>query len=529
MSVPRFLERALDAAVPALGGIDRSAIRTKLQGTRVRLRFGEISADSTAGTGALLAANLTARLYPQVILDGPEGLVSAAQDTILAINPGCEVTTRGDSAGGTITLSFETGEPDVHTITVAARGWNVYIDSASPNERPPAAPAALAAACLGVAGVFRMVFADELAERGRLAPQPGILDLVGLQHAETHLSVPSRLSVPRLRLVGAGAIGQAAALTLSSAGVKGTVIAIDPESVELSNLQRYVLTEDRDEGRNKVELLAERLGRGALKIEREVRAWKAEMAREQLPTLTALDTPEDRIGVQASLPGVIYNAFTQPEDIGWSRHEAFGEEPCLACLYWPDGEGPGRHEQIAAAFKVHPLRALAYLLHRVPVGLPLPLGAAPLLPNEPPPSEMPEWYTRPLLEDIAVKAGVSENELTAWGDQPLADLYQNGICGGALLHLNVGEAPREVVVPLAHQSALAGVMLATQLIVAEVPELRAARPASVEARFDVLAALPQILARPRERADGCVCSDSVYRQVYLEKFARECESHESHR
>jgi hypothetical protein len=120
----------------------------------------------------------------------------------------------------------------------------------------------------------------------------------------------------------------------------------------------------------------------------------------------------------------------------------------------------------------------------------------------------------PLVDDIAATAGVEVAALTAWRGRPLADVYQDGICGGALLHLNVGEAPREVLVPLAHQSALAGVMLATQFIVAQVPELAAVRPLAAEARYDVLAGLPQVFARPRVPTRNCLCEDAVFRAVY---------------
>ena len=99
----------------------------------------------------------------------------------------------------------------------------------------------------------------------------------------------------------------------------------------------------------------------------------------------------------------------------------------------------------------------------------------------------------------------------------MADVYQDGICGGALLHLNVGEAPRDVLVPLAHQSVFAGVMLATAFLVSQVAELRAARAAAIEGRFDVLAGPPQVLARPRARTAGCLCGDAVFLDVYRGK------------
>jgi len=128
---------------------------------------------------------------------------------------------------------------------------------------------------------------------------------------------------------------------------------------------------------------------------------------------------------------------------------------------------------------------------------------------------------RPLVDDLADAAGIDVSELSAWRDRSLADVYQDGICGGALLHLDVGEVPRDVLVPLAHQSAFAGVMLAVELLVACVPELQARRPQATEGRFDVLAGLPQVLPRPRVRTERCLCGDAVWRDVYGGKFGLE--------
>ncbi len=523
MSLPRFLERILDAAAPALGGMDRGAVRERLEQTTVRLTVGSHVGRGTGRDGALLAANLLARLYPRLVLGGPSDLVIAMSQEIHGINPDAEVLDDPDAAPDAPGMRYET-EPSDAGPQVAARGWNVFVDSAPQSGEPASAPAALAAAALGVGELFRSVFAAELGARGRRRAQPGGFNLVTLGAPQAGLLVPDEIVVPRFRLVGAGAIGQAASHTLALGGVRGSMMAFDPETVSLSNLQRYVLTVDSDVERSKVELLAERLSGSGLTVDPVPQEWAATFASEPLPTLAALDSPEARLALQASLPGCLYNAWTQPADVGWSRHERFGDEPCLACLYWPDRERPGRHEQIAEAFRQHPLRVLAYLIHRLPIGLPLPPGSVPELPGQPVPPEAALWVQQPLISDLAQAAGVNEAELSAWRERTLADVYQDGICGGALLHLDVGEAPREVVVPLAHQSALAGVMLAVQLIAAHVPELRSVRSASVEARFDVLAGLPQVLARPRARTDGCLCRDSVYRAVYVEKLRSQAEA-----
>lgn len=510
MSLPPFIERALDAAGPALGHVGREQIRERLAQATVSLRVAYEAGDSN-DVGARLAANLLARLYGRIELDVPARLAEPLRAEMVAINPDLEIV---DASGETVAeLTIGTSaEVDARRVCVFASSWNVYVDDVPTAELPPAqAPAALAAATLGVAAVFRVVFAAELAERGRSDPEPASLNLVTLRDAEAKELPPPTADLGRLRLVGAGAIGQAATLTLAESGSTAELAIIDPEAVEFSNLQRYLLTRPGDVGRPKVDLLASRLRDTVVEVAPVPTPWShAVVAGESLPTLVALDSAEARIGVQASLPGPIYNAWTQPADLGFSRHEHFGEEPCLACLYWPIGAAPSRYEQIAEALGQHPLRILSYLVHGFPVGAPLPIGAVPQLPELQPPPEAAEWHSRPLIDDIAAAADVAGDELDGWRERPVGDLYQEGICGGALLYLDMGDAPQEVVVPLAHQSALAGIMLATQALIAASPELAARRPEAVEARCNVLGALPQVFARPRSRTDGCLCADEDF-------------------
>ncbi len=67
-----------------------------------------------------------------------------------------------------------------------------------------------------------------------------------------------RLKAATVLIVGAGGLGAPAALYLAAAGV-GSILIVDPDVVDLSNLQRQIIYAGADRGRPKVEASAERL------------------------------------------------------------------------------------------------------------------------------------------------------------------------------------------------------------------------------------------------------------------------------
>jgi hypothetical protein len=474
--------------------------------TIVSVRFAEHGSDNFLA-GARLLVNLLARLYPQLELEGPGELVDTCALLAESVNPLIDLAPR---TGRRIQIGFGCDGAD-DAVTVSAAGWTVYVDCLPHTTTATAPFADLAAACFAAAEAFRAAFADVLGAQARKGSQPGVFDLV--TGGTTPSTGPTDLAVVRLpdmHLAGAGAIGQAAVLALQATGGHGGITLVDAERLELSNLQRYVLSTIDDVGALKVELAASVLRPAGWDCAAVPTIWGADehSGPRQDTVLVALDTERDRLGVAAGLHRRVYNAWTQPADLGWSRHENFGPEPCLACLYYPDSVTPSEDEQVAAALRQHRLRILSYFATNQPVGLPL-RGVSPVA-DMPPPPEAQEWLAVPLLTDLVAAGIINVEQAPEWASRTIGELYVDGLCGGGLVRLDVGELSREVAVPLAHQSALAGVMLAAQPFLAAISELRGQRPATVENRLDLLTGFPQVVPRPRARTAGCICSDPVY-------------------
>ncbi len=535
MSLPRFIDRVADALTLAAPAADRADLITHLGTLVVDVRLsgrpdsapgdltGRTSTEPPPGSAALnLAATLLARLYPTFRLSGDPQAQGAFAREVTLVNPDAEVISDPadtEPPAGLIEMRVAAGP----AVVVDVHGWHVLLDDP---RRPTGAPApaatpliSLAAVNLGCATLFRTAFVGFL-PNGRSVAEPSTLNLLTLQPwTDGCPDVPPQLEIGEVHLAGAGAIGQAACLALAAhsrdLGLTGHITIVDHEQITLSNLQRYVLTHDRDVDATKAVVAADHLRAAGLPADPAVERWgtSKRSAPGQQTVLVALDSAADRVGVAAGTHHRIYNAYTGTEDLGWSRHEApsagsDGTDPCLACLYWPTQPRPHRHEQVADALGIHPLRALAYLVTRTPIGAPL-ADLSPIA-NLNPPTEASSWLTQGLLADLQGRDLVTQELVDAWTAQDMDTLYRDGVCGGAIVKLSRPSGTAHVIVPSAHQSALAGTMLALQLVVAVSPALVAYRPKAVEGRLDVLRPLPAIVPRPRQRTPDCICQDPDY-------------------
>ena len=205
---------------------------------------------------------------------------------------------------------------------------------------------------------------------------------------------------------------------------------------------------------------------------------------------TALDTAGARIEVQASLPKEIVNAWTHSGDLGVSRHTFLDDQACLACLYHSDRVRKNEDQIVAEAlgFDASPNSAALMAVRTA------------LYSN----SSVDENWIVQIASSLNVERGMLEPFL----GKPLRDLYQEGICGGRILATKTGA----VEVPMAFQSAMAGIMLAAEI----VKNRRGISSDWVTTKLNLLRPIGSFLSERQEKSrfGNCICQDEDFIAAY---------------
>lgn len=480
-----------DRIYSALGGhlsVSRDDLATSLKDITVGLKCSETLSQNDFWI-AELAINLFARLYPRVAIEASQAHTERFRSIALAINPEIEFVEKAPAK-----LTIGVGAVTSAELRPGASGWVARLNHANYFGSGPANPySAAAAATFAAAELFRRIFLPATAKQDF---EISLLDFnrsTGIDH-----ELPPS-SVGEVLFVAVGAVGNSALWTLSrDARRMGKLTLIDNEKLELSNLQRYVLGNLDDAKKETEKVLIGRRELSGTQFEIEMFAGKLEKYADEkhgisTPTICiSVDNIATRRSAQALLPKLLINGWTGDQALGASWHVFSRDAACLACLYQPHGQGVSQTEQAARALGLSPDRAALLWVTRLPLS----------------------------DEDIASaanKLGVSREALTAWRGKPLGDLYTDVVCGAVPINLPV--ANRVETVPLAHQSALAGILMAAELVKRTNPELNDMSQKEPLVSWDnILSQPPSIWTKPMAREKGCICGDKDYRSCYEVKW-----------
>lgn len=509
MALPDFFDRTLESASQALKHLDRDTFTRELCGRPATLAFDDAAVASAEGRATLdLTVRLLSRLHPTVELlplgGRAETAVAALARLARSINPAVEFTDAAPERRAAIVVG-ETRIDAAASIHTGSDRWIARVSS----ERPMGSGASAnpfgagAAACLAAANLFRGMFGEWLT-RPEL-DRDATLSLLNFETGDRaeNGELPRGADIGRVQLAGAGAIGNGFLWALANAAdIRGRLHVIDPEALELSNLQRYVMALRKQVGTAKVRLAARVLAGTGVTVRPFKETWREYAARgEPLGHVAvALDTVRDRVQLQASLPARISNAWTQTGDLGVSRHGFGDDAACLACLYLPTGPRRNDDEIVAGELGLGcdpaQLMRVRNMLHQA---IPVDEG---------------------FIREVAAATGVDPERLMPFSGLPLRSFRSRAVCGNALLRAPDGGGA-DTEVPLAFQSALAGIMLAADLV-GRRAGLQEVEPPT-KSVIDVLRPLPRrpslSVAPRREGAARCICRDPDYVEAYRTKHA----------
>ncbi len=512
MAFPDYFEKNNQSAALLLRGISAHAFKAVLENEVVAIAVDKAGLASREGQAILdLSVRLIARLYPTIAFAPLAGATDKdlAPYVSLARSVNSKIDFEKSLAKATRCLVVGSTRPRFlrgkrpFVIYAGSRNWLAFLSTARPAGSGASANpfGAGVAACVAVANIFRSSFKAQLP----LAMADAEVAFSALQMAPAD---PRNAPNPALKrfdlgityLVGAGAIGNGFIWTAGRLECTGALHLVDGEKLAKSNLQRYAMTVETDVDEPKVELAKRWLSASKLKVHPHAKHWeqfahdRGDWAYDQVAV--AVDTARTRINVQAALPRAVFNSWTQAGEAGLSRHGFAAPGACLACLYMPDGAAPNYDELIARALHLPETRdTLLEIRKRLQLAVP----------NE-----------REFLDRVAAAAGVPIDELLPFLNKSLQALYIEGICGGAVVTLAAGGHPvQQAEVPMSFQSALAGILLAADLV-AERLSLRPRLPTKTQ--ISVLTALAPIPSNGQAKVRRCFCADDDFIAGYKGKY-----------
>ncbi|MES2680879.1 MAG: E2 ligase fold family C protein [Bacteroidota bacterium] len=521
MALAEYFSKDLLAISQALKKGSVQEFESTLNKTVIGIAFDN-EIEKREGKAAIeLTVRLLSRLYPKINFIYSGDLKGSGDELIKlskAINSKIEITDEKPSLilsiGGTQLPETFT---DISTFYIGSDRWVSKFSTKKPvgsgNSDVPLA--AGAAACIGASNIFRHVFKDFLSDVE--FDNDFSLSLISLSLGEENSDELSEMDLGDFILVGFGAIGNGAIWALANApSLKGQLTIVEPEILELSNLQRYVLAEERHKEQLKIEIPKEYIKNPNIKLNVIQNTW-AEFANGNSDwknsfVLISIDNAKDRVGVQSSLPRKIINSYTGDNLIGISRHLNFGEEACVVCTYMPTGQAKSFALQVAENLGIHNVKLPPNVLPNITMEF---IIGGYLHSNKGADDQLLQW--------IADENSIDRAELEQFKDIPVRDFYSRFVCGGVLMEMKKnGNKVGTVEAPLAFQSALAGILLISEFML-EKADARKNNVSNVTQVFPLAPIKNEMNPRntffEKDGTGRCICSDSAFIKAYKKKYS----------
>jgi molybdopterin/thiamine biosynthesis adenylyltransferase len=510
MALANFLDKAALGASQVLNNFDRSNFEKILNSHVIEITFDKKTSNNFEGQVMLdLLIRLLARLYPYLNIncldDKTNSLVEELQILAKSINPLIEISDLKPSTARIVVAKTAPTKKVIPTFFIGSDGWTAFFSQSKPvilgKSRLPFG--AGASACFAAANIFRTVFKDQL-PYGKVDKDFSISLFTYVKDASKGVPLTINDININATLIGLGAIGNGCLWALKNIPtISGELCIVDNEQISISNLQRYVMATQGDVGKNKVDLPSEILSNN-IKCRAEKKKWQefisAQNGNATIETLgVCVDSGADRIKTQGSLPKKIINAWTQEGGLGISRHFDFKNSACLACLYLPEYKTKSTSVLLAESLGMpeHEQLIRNYLANNIPLD-------------------------DNLINLISTSRSIAIEKLQPYTGKPLDVFKSEFICGGTMMNLSPeSNQDKTMEVPSAFESALAGILLAAELVV-DAANVNRCLESNI-ARFNLMRPLTAYIQdHSAKHASGrCICQDPIYQKVYEDKWRSE--------
>jgi hypothetical protein len=311
--------------------------------------------EDNAATACNLALNLLPRFLHNVRYEGPHEILDAF--------PPSHKTKLSQSLAEdwkpdlTLVFGKHASKEYVNPLYVSSAGWSVYLSRQKPctwtatNHRNHIA--AMFAGAMAAGEVFKQMI-SAFAESDMITStfEYDLITHGTSRQPVLEPSIPGALQFDNFVIVGCGAITQAFIVALAWAtSLTGNMLLIDHDRTDPSNEQRYLLTFQENRNSLKTTLIKNTVAKSGspilisevpLRYEQFVEAQTSPMKFAEV--LAAVDNKETRVNLQASVPKVIWNAWTDTGQrsisYGLGRHVIGNQYECIACSYFPKEGSP---------------------------------------------------------------------------------------------------------------------------------------------------------------------------------------------
>jgi hypothetical protein len=497
MALANFFDKIALGASQLFHNYDRHKFEATLLENRIAILFDENAANTDEGRYTLdLLVRLIARLYPSILIKGPEGSSFAEElkKLAFAINPVIEFFEENPTVA--VAVGNKTYSGSFHVYYTGSDNWLIkFSTSQAVSSGATSNPfGAGGAACIGASNIFRFVFRNFLPHSK--IDSEFTLSMLDFGSSANQLLIPDTIQIPATVLMGLGAIGNSAIWCLSKLVLMGQLYLNDHENISLTNLQRYVMADQHSIDKPKTELALSSF-KNFQPIVQPV-TWQEFIASGDHwkihTVLTAVDNAADRITGQGLLSKEMYNAWTQQENLGVSRHTNFVTDPCICCLYYPNVPKKSRAQEVADNLNItHEERFVRnYLANHKPV------------------DEL-------LLDKVAAANNIPKDDLLSYTGASMDVFYSSVVCGGMIMNAaGEGKADEAITVPSAFESAFAGILLSAEFIKGSLGYDSGLGITTTQ--FNLIRGIAPYLNIPSEKHPRCICNDPIYQEAYRSKW-----------